>query len=90
MASELLEKLCSKTLDQATWPSYDPVLVQEDEVNVIVQVNGKLRGTLRLKKGKSREFVEQEAKKIALKWLDGQDGIKVVFVPDKLINFVIK
>lgn len=72
------------------WPEYDPKLIQEDTFELIIQVNGKMRGRTILAVGTG----EEEAKKAAL----AQDSVKkyilteprkAVFVPNKLINFVI-
>ena len=90
MVNELLEQLLSKQLSECTWPVFDPVLVQEDERNIIVQVNGKLRANILMSVGTDQENVEREAKKRILKWLDGKETIKVVFVKDRLINFVVR
>ncbi len=89
MASELLEQLMSKQLQNCDWPEYDPTLAYEDTVNIIVQVNGKLRANLQFKRDATQQEVEPLAQDAVLKWLD-KEIIKVVFVPNRLINFVIK
>ncbi len=89
MASELLEKLLGKTLATCKWPAYDPVLTQEDRVTLIVQVGGKTRGTIIVPRGAAQQEVEVLAQEAVLKWLAGKETTKVVFVPDRLINFVI-
>lgn len=89
MASELLEKLCNKQLSQCSWPTYDPTLLVEDTVTIVIQVNGKLRGNMTVKRGVSKEDIEDAALMQVLKWLDGKNPIKVVYVKDKLINFVV-
>lgn len=90
MASELLEQLLGKQLKQCSWPAYDPVLVKEDKKTVVIQVNGKLRGYIEMPAGATQEVIEAEAKKMILNWLDGKRTIKVIFVPDRLINFVVR
>lgn len=89
MASELLEQLLGKQLDHCSWPIYDPVLVQEDQKTVVVQVNGKLRAQINVKAGAQQEFVDQEARKVIKDWIENKQIIKVVYVQDKLINFVV-
>lgn len=89
MASELLEKLLGKTLATCKWPAYDPVLTQEDSITLIVQVGGKTRGTIMVPRGATQQEVEELAQQAVLKWLAGKETTKVVFVPDRLINFVI-
>jgi leucyl-tRNA synthetase len=74
------------------WPRYDPDLAREDEAEVVIQVNGKLRGRVNVAFGTPREALE----KLALAdnkvqpLLDGKQVVKVIVVPDKLVNIVIK
>ena len=90
MCSELLELVCHKKLQDCTWPSYDPKFVVQDIVTVAVQVNGKLRGTVLAATGQARPEVEKQARKEIEKWLAGKAIIKIIYVQDKLINFVVK
>lgn len=90
MTSELLEQLLQKPLNLCTWPSYDPVMLAADSVTLVVQVNGKLRGNITIKRGLSNDEVEDAAQEAVLKWLDGKKIVKVIVVPDKLVNFVIE
>ena len=75
------------------WPKYDEKLIQEDEAEVVVQVNGKLRGTIKLKvqsskrKAEVEEFIDRE--KTVAKYLERKEIKKVIFVPGRLINFVV-
>jgi leucyl-tRNA synthetase len=67
-------------------------MAREDEAEVVIQVNGKVRGRIMLAFGTPREIVEQKAladdKVKAL--IDGKRVAKVVIVPDKLVNIVVK
>jgi len=89
MANELLVQLLHKELSACDWPVYDPVLVQDTTKTIVVQVNGKMRANMQVPVDATQEMVEGEAEKLVLKWLDGQT-IKVIFVPNRLINFVVK
>lgn len=82
----------SKSIHKAAWPKYDPALLVDDEVTIVAQVNGKLRGQFVVPKGISREDMEALAKsdERVAKFLLEVTIIKVVFVPDKLLNFVVK
>ncbi|MBI3290632.1 leucine--tRNA ligase [Candidatus Microgenomates bacterium] len=75
------------------WPIYDPSLIEEDEVTIPVQVNGKLRGTVigNKKQVTSKEEIEKMARsdENVGKHLEGMETKKVIFVPGKLINFVV-
>jgi leucyl-tRNA synthetase len=74
----------------ASWPSFDPALLIDEEVTIAVQVNGKLRDTLVAPRGTSRE--DTEALALALprvqSQLAGGAPRKVIVVPDRLVNIV--
>jgi leucyl-tRNA synthetase len=88
-SSELLLSLCGKELDQVGWPVVNPELAAVNNVQVPVQINGKLRAVVEMIKGAEREFVEVAARKEAARWLEGKNIVRVVFVKDRLINFVV-
>ncbi len=89
IASELLEVLLQTKLENTTWPTYNPELTAQDVVTIAIQVNGKLRGTFEIAIGASQAQVEEIARFQIQKWLEGQEIKKVIFVKDKLINFII-
>ena len=74
----------------AAWPTFDPAMLIDDEVTIAVQVNGKLRETMVVARGTSRE--DAEAMALALPkiqtQLGGDDPRKVIVVPDRLVNIV--
>ncbi len=74
------------------WPSFDPALASLEEVNMPVQVNGKLRGTITVPKGADEKTVRGtiESDEFIMKHIEGKQIIKFVFVPDKIASFVIK
>ena len=81
------------SVHKAAWPKYNTSLISSETVTLIVQVSGKVRGTLDVKTqiSNSKSQIEEMAKKdekIA-KWLEGSTVKKIVFVPGKIINFVI-
>ena len=90
MASELLEKVLGKSLSKCSWPSYDPQLAQQPMVTIAIQVNGKMRGTLEVKLESSQDIVSEHAQKIVAKWLEGREILKTIFVPNRLINFLVR
>ncbi|MDO8467113.1 MAG: leucine--tRNA ligase [bacterium] len=92
LAQELWQRLGNKTLlDNETWPKWDSKLIQEDNFELIVQVNGKMRDKFSTAKGIS----QSEAEGLALardgvkKWIAGGQPKKVIFVKDRLINFLV-
>ncbi len=90
VASELLEKLFNKNIQDCLWPTFDPVLVRQTEVTLVVQVNGKVRANIPSHRTAKQKDVQHKAEMAIAKWLEGREVIKVIFVPGRLINFVVK
>lgn len=88
MASELLEVILDKQLSDCAWPEYDPGLLIQDMVTIIVQVNGKFRGQVRVAVDADQKLIADQAQEVVAKWLGGAQGVTVVYVKNKLINFV--
>jgi len=80
-----------KSIFQEKWPKYDPKLIEEEKITLVIQINGKVRDKIEVEKGIS----ENKAKKLALsqskiqKWLQNKKIKKAIFIKDKLINFVV-
>jgi leucyl-tRNA synthetase len=76
----------------AKWPTFDPAALVKDSVEIVVQINGKIREKLDVPSGLSKEDFEKTVLEDAsVKALtDGHNIVKVVAVPDKLVNIVIK
>ena len=74
------------------WPEYDPDLAREEEAEVVIQVNGKLRGRINVAFGTPSEALEKLALSDTkvLPLLDGRQIVKVIVVPDKLVNIVVR
>jgi len=93
LAEELWERLGHEgtIFDGASWPEYDPAKTVEDTVNYAVQVNGKLRGTVAVARGMDEAEVVAIARveENVARHLDGATERKVVFVEDRLVNFVV-
>ncbi len=93
VADELWEGLGhSEATLRVPWPAYDPELAAEDELELPVQVNGKLRSRIRV----AVDVTEDEIRRLAqadekvAQYLDGKKIVKVIVVPQKLINIVVK
>jgi leucyl-tRNA synthetase len=73
-------------------PSYDPSALVEDEIEIPVQVLGKLRGRVRVPAGATVQDVEEIAMKDSeiAKYLEGKTIVKVIAVPKRMVNFVIR
>ena len=92
ITEELWKSLGEKeSIHLQSWPKFDPKLIKDSEITLIIQVNGKLRDQIKV----SVDISEEEAKKIALKseklkkWIDGKEIKKIIFVKGRLINVVI-
>lgn len=91
LAEELWEKLGhTASLAKVPFPEYDEALTVDDEITVVLQVNGKLRDKLTVQKGQAKDVLEKMAKEKVNHWLAGKEIVKIVVVPDKLVNIVIK
>ena len=92
-AQEIWEELGHKgPLFRNSWPSFDPELARDDEAEIVVQVNGKLRSRITAPFGTAVQELEARAKaddKVK-PFLEGKHVVKVITVPDKLVNIVVK
>jgi leucyl-tRNA synthetase len=93
LAHELWEMAGEKSnLLKASWPKYDPALAAEDEIEIPVQVNGKLRGLVVVPAGATNDQVEHaalaDAKVQAA--IAGKQIVKKIVVPKKLVNIVVR
>lgn len=79
------------SIHTSAWPAFDESLLQESQVTVVVQINGKLRAEISLDNGSTEEVAVASAKqnpKVAT-YLDGHTIRKTIYVPNKLVNFVV-
>ncbi len=93
LAEEIWQNIGNKTLIcQEKWPTYDEAKTIDSTIQFIVQVNGKLRAKLTAELNEDKDKLLNEAKNDpqVLKWLEGKTIIKEIFVPNRLINFVVK
>ncbi len=83
---------CQENLSTLSYPTIDERLLQDDTVTYVVQVNGKLRGRFELPKDQPEAVILEKAKAHPqiLKYLEGVSLEKVIFVPNKLLNLVVK
>jgi leucyl-tRNA synthetase len=91
LAEELWRQLGHpKTLAYEPWPQADPRYLVKTESEIVVQINGKIRGHVIVPTGAAQAIVEAAARALPafIEWTAGKNIKKVIFVPDKLINFV--
>ena len=81
-----------RTLAYEPWPAYDPKALVEDEIEIPVQVLGKLRGRVKVPVAATPAEMEAAAKANpdVAKFLDGKTIVKVIAVPKRMVNFVVR
>jgi leucyl-tRNA synthetase len=91
-AEELWHILGNKeSIFKSTWPKYDPKLLIEEDVELVIQVNGKVRSKIEV----PRDIPDDRLKELVLKdeklstWLEGKELKKFIVVPQKLVNIVV-
>lgn len=97
-APHVTEELCEMigetgSIHQQSWPKFDNKYLEEEEISLVIQINGKVRDVLLISKDMegNREVVEKMALELekVMKFLDGTTVKKTVYVPGKIINFVV-
>ena len=81
-----------ENLLKAAWPKYDPVLAKEEEIEIPVQINGKLRSLVVVPAGSAEETILEAAlsdEKIKA-MIAGKQILKKIVVPEKLVNIVVR
>ncbi len=93
LAEELWQKIgCEYSIHNCSWPEWDETRAREEEITLVVQVNGKIRDKFMV----PASIPEGDAKKLAAEqpkmqaFLEGRELVKVIHVPGKLVNFVVK
>jgi leucyl-tRNA synthetase len=91
LAEEFWQRLGgSSSVHREPWPSHDPEALVQDSIELVIQVKGKVRGSLTVPADADRDSLEQLAlaSDVAQKWLEGQPPRRVIVVPGKLVNLV--
>ena len=93
IADELWEITGNKTFTfEEGWPEFNEELTKENKINLVIQINGKVRDMVPVTIGLSKE----ESEKLAFasektkKFTEGKEIVKVIVVPNKLVNIVVK
>jgi leucyl-tRNA synthetase len=94
-APHLCEELWSRLQNEGSitrepWPRVDAQYLTDDTVEVVVQVQGKVRGRVSLAKEASQEEVERAARAAVPQWLEGKRVVRTVVVPGKLVNLIVQ
>ena len=91
LAEEFWQKLGgSESVHQQSWPELDASALVQDSVDLVIQVKGKVRGTISVPADADKETLEKLAlsSEVAQKWLEGAAPRRVIVVPGKLVNLV--
>ena len=80
---------CEGRVYQQTWPEYDEAKTVESSVEIAVQINGKVKGTLGIQKDDPKDEVIAKAKEVMADKLTG-NIVKEIYVPGRLVNIVMK
>jgi len=94
LAEELWQTVAAtgESISYVAWPTWDESKLVEDEIEIVVQIKGKVRAKLMVAKDLSREELQEIAladEKVRAE-IDGKDIVKVISVPNKLVNIVVK
>jgi leucyl-tRNA synthetase len=92
LGAEVFELMTGRRVWEEPWPEADPAMLRADVVELVVQVNGKLRDRVEAPAGADRdeqERIARESPRIA-QYVDGGEVVKTIVVPDKLVNFVVR
>ncbi len=92
LGSEVYERMTGRRVWEEPWPKANPALLERDEIQLVVQVNGKLIDRLAAPASATTEQLEELARgsdKLAAR-LNGREIVKTVVVPGKLVNFVVR
>ncbi len=91
IAEELWEMLGNtESVFKQKYPTYDESKLVSDVVTIVVQVNGKLRANISVPKDSDKDFVVNLAKETIKDKLEGVEIVKEIFVPNKIVNIVVK
>jgi len=93
LAEELWQLLGGKSsLAFEPWPTFDPTLVEDSVIDVPIQINGKLRGKITVAAQADQAAIEAAARHEdgIVSQLQGKTVVKVIYVPGRLLNFVVK
>ena len=79
-----------KTIAESSWPTYDEAKTIDDEIELPIQVNGKLKGTIMIVKDSDEENVKQLVHDAITNVLEGKNIVKEIYVRNKIYNIVVK
>lgn len=79
-----------RSVHQERWPRYDEAKTKDSHITIAVQINGKTRAEVRVPAGSSKEEMETAAREAVAVRLEGKTIVRVIVVPDRLVNIVVR
>jgi leucyl-tRNA synthetase len=92
-SEELWEMMGNKVSTAASsWPEYDPTVATEEEITIVIQINGKVRGRISVPIDEEAESIKAQARsdEKIVKLMEGKTVLKEIYVPRKLLNIVVR
>ena len=92
ITEEMNEAIGEKPICESEWPVYDESKIVEDEIEIGVQVNGKVRGTISINKDEEEDVIKEKALQVenVKKHIDGKEIVKFIVIKGKIVNIVVK
>lgn len=92
ITEELNESLGFTPICESSWPEYNEAKTIDNEKNIAVQVNGKVRATILVTLEESEDSIKEKAMKEenVKKFIEGKDIVKIIVIPNKIVNIVVK
>ena len=91
ITEELNEQIGYKPICESTWPVYDEAKTIDDEKEIGVQVNGKLRASIKISINEDEESIKSKAlsEENVKKYVEGKSIIKIIVIPGRIVNIVV-
>ena len=92
LAPHLAHECCEKTNKKFYWPKYDAKLLKEENCTIVVQVDGRKRGILKMPVNSKETIIVKKSKEIdnVSKHVENTSIIKNIYIKNKLVNFITK
>ena len=92
ITEELNEQLGYKPICESSWPVYDEAKTIDDEKEIGVQVNGKLRSSIKISINEDEESIKSKAlsEENVKRHIDGKEVVKIIVIPGRIVNIVVK
>jgi len=80
-----------KSISFSTWPKFDKNLIKDDEVKIVIQVNGKVRAKMLIQTDETEEGIKGKALQdsLVIKFIEGKEIRKIIYVKNRLLNIVV-